>query len=611
MSIFSSPKRLKEFGIISDIEAVSSPVEVNISNMKESEDLGSLRQALIDLYLDVKIRSSEDLSNETPTQKERDREKLSHLSLCAIVSYIKSTIEILMAMKLDESQYKLKEVKYHPRTRPFFKKDDHPCDNSRATESSGYDLNKEYEIAIQKLEADARNHIRTGKQQLKLHIESVHAKIDEAEEKWHRAESEKRRIKVDYESELIKLRDSVTHSSTQISELTADLEKERKSSSLKTEEISKLEAKIIEIEQQYIKESMILKSELAKFNEEESYKTLGISKGDHFTTDSHKKLSKAITLMASNCTPININQDSQNSCKNHQKAMSISSFSQFSKIKLQEPKTSKLTKNRLKGEIQRNLLRGYLKSKRDKESSSAMMELSTRTPDRTNTEFSPYLADMYQKSTKSFYNKATPQVRSSSNCAQYTQGIKISTNESSRKPTRRTILKNHKKSKSQSSISGVKSMDNRHSGKFLRGSERVQKFVKKCNRKPQTLHTQNMQSQGHKRHLTDPKMSAARMQNNLFHTYKSKSKCIKNHDIAQKSKRLGSRGSIKTLKLVKPSAKSNSSAYYQQNPSQGGSNYPAGIDQMQTFSSSFKSKPERRCASSIGCYLKDVKSTQD
>jgi len=43
---------------------------------------------------------------------------------------------------------------------------------------SGIEPPKEYEIMIQKLEAEARNHIRI-EQQLKLHIESLQFKIEE------------------------------------------------------------------------------------------------------------------------------------------------------------------------------------------------------------------------------------------------------------------------------------------------------------------------------------------------------------------------------------------------------------------------------------------------
>jgi len=83
---------------------------------------------------------------------------------------------------LDESEVKLKEAKYHPKARPYFKKNDKPLNDTGILSSSDYEPPKEYEVALQKLEADVRNHIRV-EQQLKLHIETVHNKIEELEGK--------------------------------------------------------------------------------------------------------------------------------------------------------------------------------------------------------------------------------------------------------------------------------------------------------------------------------------------------------------------------------------------------------------------------------------------
>ena len=58
---------------------------------------------------------------------------------------------------------------------------------------SDFDPPKEYEICIQKLEADVRTHIRV-EQQLKLHIETVHTKLEELERKVKTAENEKLEI---------------------------------------------------------------------------------------------------------------------------------------------------------------------------------------------------------------------------------------------------------------------------------------------------------------------------------------------------------------------------------------------------------------------------------
>ena len=99
-----------------------------------------------------------------------------------IIEYIKSSIEILMNMKLDESENKT-VTKYKPTSRPYFKKDDKPVlDDTSKSILTDYEPPKEYEKVIQKLEADVRNHIRV-EQQLKLHIETVHNKLEELEAK--------------------------------------------------------------------------------------------------------------------------------------------------------------------------------------------------------------------------------------------------------------------------------------------------------------------------------------------------------------------------------------------------------------------------------------------
>lgn len=55
---------------------------------------------------------------------------------------------------------------------------------------SDYDPPKEYELMIQKLEGDIRNHIRV-EQQLKLHIETVHNKLEEMEKTVKEVQNEK------------------------------------------------------------------------------------------------------------------------------------------------------------------------------------------------------------------------------------------------------------------------------------------------------------------------------------------------------------------------------------------------------------------------------------
>ena len=163
----------------------------NVSNSKRLDTISNtqtidyespdLRNSLIDLYLDVKIRSSDEIDEYDTVKFQKEKDKLEQLELITIVEYIKSSIEILMNMKLDESEQK-NSTKYRPSSRPYFKRDDKPLFSSEAGKSaiSDYEPPKEYEKVIQKLEGDIRNHIRV-EQQLKLHIETVHNKMEEYE----------------------------------------------------------------------------------------------------------------------------------------------------------------------------------------------------------------------------------------------------------------------------------------------------------------------------------------------------------------------------------------------------------------------------------------------
>lgn len=100
-------------------------------------------------------------------------------------------------MKLDESDNKT-TTKYKPSSRPYFKKDDKPqMDDTSKSVFTDYEPPKEYEKVIQKLEADIRTHIRV-EQQLKLHIETVHNKMEELEIKCSTLEDENATLKAEY-----------------------------------------------------------------------------------------------------------------------------------------------------------------------------------------------------------------------------------------------------------------------------------------------------------------------------------------------------------------------------------------------------------------------------
>lgn len=261
--------------------------------------------------------------------------------------------------------------------------------------------------------------------------------------------------------------DSISQSELTISQLTKDLEKEKQVSSEKSSKIHTLEQKISEIKQKYMQEILILQGELAKLKDEENYKNTFATKTEEFTTNSQRRLKNAIKLVSSNRTSINFQPEAQNA-QRHKKGVSITNISNLGKINLQEPMTSKLVKNK-KGDIQRNLLKGYLASKEEM-SNSGIMESSTRTPGKTNPELSPYVMDIYQKSSAPYNENFGNKIRSSSNRIKYSKGIKLHQQESPKKH-KKSMLSSHKKSKSQTSIHGTKSMDHRNFGSILATSE--------------------------------------------------------------------------------------------------------------------------------------------
>lgn len=180
----SSPKRLNMNGSVSGVVESGTGEEAAGTIQSSKTHYDNLRDAITDLYLDVKIRSSDEIDGYDTNQFEKEREKLGQLSLLNIVEYIKSSIEILMNMKLDEAESKLPADKYKPNSKPYFKKDDKVTilNDTGKSFPSDYEPPKEYEGLIQKLEADVRTHIRV-EQQLKLHIETVHNKLEELEKR--------------------------------------------------------------------------------------------------------------------------------------------------------------------------------------------------------------------------------------------------------------------------------------------------------------------------------------------------------------------------------------------------------------------------------------------
>lgn len=61
-----------------------------------------VRKAIIELYLNVKIRSQQEISAMSEEAMEQERAKLSKVDTVDIIDYIKQSVEILMHMRLEE-----------------------------------------------------------------------------------------------------------------------------------------------------------------------------------------------------------------------------------------------------------------------------------------------------------------------------------------------------------------------------------------------------------------------------------------------------------------------------------------------------------------------------
>jgi len=66
------------------------------------ENYVTLKEAILELYLSVKIRSDEEIDLYTEEQFKIEKKQMREVDGFTLIDYIKSSIEILMNMKIDE-----------------------------------------------------------------------------------------------------------------------------------------------------------------------------------------------------------------------------------------------------------------------------------------------------------------------------------------------------------------------------------------------------------------------------------------------------------------------------------------------------------------------------
>ena len=118
---------------------------MSLSEIKE------IKKQLIDLYLSVKVRKSEEIDQLTSEDVDRERQNLRHLSLLSIINYIQNSIDILIDLRANE-KYEQKLEKEESK--------DHYINYEDPKDANGLKL---YEGMLIKLEGDLRSHIRVIK----------------------------------------------------------------------------------------------------------------------------------------------------------------------------------------------------------------------------------------------------------------------------------------------------------------------------------------------------------------------------------------------------------------------------------------------------------------
>ena len=174
------------------------------------QDIRNIKEAIIDLYLAIKIRSTDELDQINDDGLKDEKTKLMESVDCfQILEYIRSSIEIIMNLKIDDLEKnensKRKDGQSGLPSEQVTSRGQetdvdgisvesknliqqsmkeallHMVKTTKATKMTAKgEPPKEYEKIIQKLEADIRGHIRL-EHEMKIHMDYLEAKVEKFE----------------------------------------------------------------------------------------------------------------------------------------------------------------------------------------------------------------------------------------------------------------------------------------------------------------------------------------------------------------------------------------------------------------------------------------------
>ena len=127
----------------------------NIKNSKMS--MNEIKKALINFYFGVKVRKLDEIKNLSDDLIKQEEKSLDKLSPIDIINYISSSIETLIAIKVEE--------KYEQKILEDEEKEKYRNINDLENDPNGLKL---YEGMLIKAESDIRSHIRVSNIEINL-----------------------------------------------------------------------------------------------------------------------------------------------------------------------------------------------------------------------------------------------------------------------------------------------------------------------------------------------------------------------------------------------------------------------------------------------------------
>ena len=180
-------------------------------------EIQKIKNALINLYLSVKIRKLSDIKNLNNDLLEKEEEVLNKLPIYDIINYLSNSIEILTDIKAQD--------KYEAKILEDEEKEKYININNLENDANGLIL---YEGMLIKAESDIRNHIRVSikliiinkqiEQELKLKIEELERDLETIYNKYNNQIKNYNKLLNRYEHEKNKNNSTLNNKKTQLSE---------------------------------------------------------------------------------------------------------------------------------------------------------------------------------------------------------------------------------------------------------------------------------------------------------------------------------------------------------------------------------------------------------